>query len=296
MKLSLKKTVILQKTITDKLTFKGYSLFSSPQISMQLLPAKINTGIIFNVNGTKIPALVDFLNPIELHTTSLMKGKTKVVMIEHLLSAIYGLGIDNLEIKLDQEVIPAQDGSAQPFVQAIKKVGIKEQNGYRTVIDVKQKGNFSQSEFKGRKATLSPNSNGLVIELTAPFPAPINTYTVKYSEGDDFEKNISWARTFLRSPLDLNNQTKWEDIRTVYRALPKNPTKSPIITFTENEFLTPLKAENEPAVHKMLDTIGDLTLVGYRINGYLKINVPGHKFTHKIAKEIRDTLRSEKLL
>ncbi|HRI05698.1 MAG TPA: UDP-3-O-acyl-N-acetylglucosamine deacetylase [Candidatus Dojkabacteria bacterium] len=295
MKLSLKESNKSQRTIAKEITFEGQSLFSSTKISMQLLPAEVNTGIVFNVNGTKIPALSDYLNFTELHTTSLTKDDAEVLMVEHLLAAIWGMGIDNIEIKLDQKIIPAQDGSAEPFAQALKEAGITVQGAKRTVVEIHENLYFEQPEFEGRKATLSSNSNGLSIELTAPYPAPINTYTVNYSENDDFEKKVSWARTFLRSPLDPTDLTKWNGIRSVYKALPEDPRQSPVITFTESKFLTPLKAENEPAMHKMLDTIGDLALVGYRINGHFKIDVPGHKFTHLIAKEIRSQLNGQEV-
>lgn len=295
MKIELVQGSKKQHTISKEFTFEGQSLFSTSNISMKLLPSAVNTGIVFNVNGSKIPALSDNLKFTELHTTSLAKDGVEVMMIEHLMAAIYGLGIDNIEIQLEGKVIPAKDGSAASFTKALKEAGIVEQEELRTVIKINEGLNFEQPEFEGRKATLKP-SEDLTIELTAPFPAPIGTHTVKYNESDDFEKNVSWARTFLRSPLDLSDMSKWNGIRTVYKALPENPRQSPVITFTDTEFLTPLIAENEPATHKLLDTLGDLALVGYRIHGAFKIGVPGHKFTHLIAKEIRSILTKEQLM
>ena len=258
---------------------------------MELLPADEDHGITFNVNGEIIPATSEYLNTVELHTTSLSNGKESVIMVEHLLAAIYGLGIDNIEIKMDQSVVPAQDGSSQPYAIAINDAGIVEQNKNRMVITVDNAMKFEQSEFDGRKAYLKPLENTFSLTVTAPFEKPIGTYKVQFKEGDDFTNDISWARTFLRSPLGLNDLSKWNGIRTVYKALPENPKDSPIITFTKDKFLTPLKQKNEPAVHKLLDTLGDLSLVGYRIYGNLEIYVPGHKFTHQIAKEIREHIQ-----
>jgi len=276
-----------QKTIKKKTIFNGQSLFSPKYISMELLPADEDYGIKFNINREIIPATSDYLNTVELHTTSLSNGKETVIMVEHLLAAIYGLGIDNIEIKMNQSIVPAQDGSSLPYATALENAGIVEQNKYRNVIMVDEVIEFEQPEFEGRKAYLKPLNNSFRLTVTAPFEEPIGTYTVQFKEGDDFTKNISWARTFLRSPLDLNDLSKWNGIRTVYKALPENPKDSPIITFTKDKFLTPLKKRNEPATHKLLDTLGDLALVGYRIYGDLEIYVPGHKFTHYIAKEIR---------
>ena len=280
-----------QQTIKKKIVFHGQSLFSTENISMELLPADEDFGIRFNINGEIIPATSDYLNTVELHTTSLSNGKESVMMVEHLLAAIYGLGIDNIEIIMTQSIVPAQDGSSQPYAIALNDAGIIEQSKYRNVINTQDIIKFQQPEFDGRKAYLKPLDDSFRLTVIAPFEKPIGTYKVEFQDGDNFTKDISWARTFLRSPLDLNDLSKWNEIRTVYKALPDDPKDSPIITFTKDKFLTPLKAENEPATHKLLDTLGDLALVGYRIYGHLEIYVPGHKFTHQIAKEIRESIK-----
>ena len=280
-----------QKTIKKKIVFHGQSLFSTKDISMELLPADEDHGITFNVNGETIPATSDYLNTVELHTTSLSNGKESVIMVEHLLAAIYGLGIDNIEIRMNQSIVPTQDGSSQSYAIALNEAGTIEQNKYRNVITTQDTMEFEQPEFEGRKAYLKPLDNTFRLTVIAPFDKPIGTHKVQFKDGDDFTKDISWARTFLRSPLDLNDLSKWNGIRSVYKALPDNPKDSPIITFTKDEFLTPLKKGNEPATHKLLDTLGDLCLVGYRIYGDLEIYVPGHKFTHQIAKEIREYIQ-----
>lgn len=291
MKLSLIVSTSRQRTISKRLLFEGKSLFSTEKVMMELLPAEVDCGIIFDVNGTEIPALSDFLKTTELHTTTLSKDGVEVLMIEHLMAAIYGLGIDNLQINLKTSVIPAKDASSEAFAHAFTQAGIIEQGSFRKVIKIEETLLFEQPEFEGRKATLNPNNTGLKIRLTAPFPEPIGTYTVEYSEElDNFTKTVAWARTFLRSSLDLEDLTKWNGIRSVYKALPEDPRQSPVITFTDSDFLTPLKQRNEPATHKLLDTIGDLALVGYRIQGSFNIDVPGHKFTHFIAKGLRRLL------
>jgi len=290
MQLNLTTSNQKQKTISKQFTFEGQSLFSTETVSMEILPASINSGIYFNINGKIIPAVADYLNSTQLHTTSLAKDGESVMMVEHLLAAVYGLGIDNLEIRMSGNVLPAQDGSAKPFAKALINAGIVEQEEYRKVVEVIEPIHFTQPEFKGRNAVLKSLKNSFKLTVNAPFPNPIGTHIVSFKDGDSFIDDVSWARTFLRSPLDLNDLEKWNGIRTVYKALPEDPRESPIITFTEKEFLTPLKREDEPAVHKLLDTLGDLVLVGYRIHGDLNINMPGHKFTHQIAKEIREII------
>ena len=167
--MKLIKGIERQKTIKKKITFEGQSLFSPDNISMELLPADEDYGIEFNINGEIIPATADYLNIVELHTTSLSNGKESVIMVEHLLAAIYGLGIDNIEIKMNQSVVPAQDGSSQPYAIAINDAGIVEQNKNRKVITVDNAMKFEQSEFDGRKAYLKPLENTFSLTVTAPF-------------------------------------------------------------------------------------------------------------------------------
>lgn len=291
MRLKLKQTKEKQRTIKTPFAFKGFSLFSGQDIEMTCEPSKKDSGIVFSYKGQDIPAVAENVKPMDVHTTALTKNGVDVVTIEHLMAAIWGLGIDNLKIVLGDSVIPAQDGSAEAFTKELQKSGVVEQTKKRRVVEVEENFTILQPEFENRFAKFEPSSS-LEIESSAPFPTPIGEHTVTFDGNPEtFVSEISWARTFLRSPIDLENLTKWDGIRSVFKALPKDPRKSPIITFTEKEFLTKLKKNDEPARHKMLDLIGDLALIGYRINAKLTINEPGHKFTHLIATEIRNALK-----
>jgi UDP-3-O-[3-hydroxymyristoyl] N-acetylglucosamine deacetylase len=295
MNLKLKRVGDKQRRIKKNLEFKGFSLLSGEDALMVCKPAPANSGINFIVKGKKVPALIDYIQPAEVHTTILSKNGVKVVTVEHLMAAIWGLGIDNLNIELDSEVVPAQDGSAEAFTKALLEVGVIEQGEGRQVIVFEGETEFRQPEFENRLAKFEPHDGGLKIVSTAPWPGPIGKHTIEFEDKQQsFAKDISWARTFLRSPIDLDNLAKWNGIRSVFKALPEDPHKSPIITFTETEFLTPLKKEDEPARHKVLDFIGDLALVGYRIYGKCTINEPGHRFTHQIAQEIRKAVVDKK--
>ncbi len=290
MRLKLKQVGDKQRTIKARFGFRGFSLFSGQDVSMICEPAGENTGIVFCYKDVCIPAVAENVKLMDVHTTALTKGGVDILTIEHLMAAIWGLGVDNLKITLSDNVVPAQDGSAEAFVKAINIAGIIEQEVPRTVVYFEESATVTQPEFENRFAKFEP-SESLRIECTAPFPDPIGKHTILFEDNSDvFTNDICWARTFLRSPIDLNDLTKWNGIRSVFKALPEDPRKSPIITFTEKEFLTKLKREDEPARHKMLDLIGDLALVGYRIHAKLTINEPGHKFTHLIAGEIRKAI------
>jgi UDP-3-O-[3-hydroxymyristoyl] N-acetylglucosamine deacetylase/3-hydroxyacyl-[acyl-carrier-protein] dehydratase len=277
-----------QKTIKQKISFRGLSLITDKSCQMTLHPAKKNSGIKFYFKEKYLPALAENIASTNEHTTILSNENYKIIMVEHLMAAIWGMGVDNLIIELNSNFVPARDASSQAYVELLEKAKIIEQNKKRKIIEIKEEIVFKQPQFKNRFAKFKPGNTELIIKSTAPWPDPIGKHTINYkSNPSKFEEEISWARTFLRSPLDLNNLSKWENIRKRYKALPKDPKNSPIITFDNNGFLTPLKEKNEPARHKVLDLIGDLALVGYRIYGKCIINEPGHSFTHKIAKEIR---------
>lgn len=290
MKLRLIQTADRQRTIKNRFTFRGFSFFSGEDVSMICEPGEENAGIVFCHKDVCIPAIADNLKLMDVHTTALTKYGVDILTIEHLMSAIWGLGIDNLKVTLSSNIVPAQDGSAEAFTKVLLKSGIVEQVEFRKVVVFEEPAMVTQDEFENRYAKFEP-FNKLVIKSSAPFPEPIGAHTVKYEDdAEDFRKNICWARTFLRSPIDLSDLTKWNGIRSVFKALPEDPRKSPVITFTQKEFLTPLKKNDEPARHKMLDLIGDLALVGYRLQAKLNINEPGHKFTHLIAQEIRQAI------
>jgi len=290
MKLKLIETAEKQKTIKKKFSFKGFSLFSGEGVSMTCEPGVENTGIIFCYKNVCIPAVAENIKFVDIHTTAITKDGVDILTIEHLMAAIWGLGIDNLKIILSSNVVPTQDGSAESFVKALLKAKIVDQKEKRQIIIFEKSETITQPEFENRYAKFEPYQK-LHIECIAPFPQPIGSHTIIFEEDSKtFLEDISWSRTFLRSPIDLNDLTKWNSIRSVFKALPEDPKKSPIITFTEKEFLTPLKKEDEPARHKLLDLIGDLALVGYRIHAKLLITEPGHKFTHLIAQEIRNEI------
>jgi len=290
MKLKLIESSEKQRTIKAGFSFRGFSLFSGEKVSMRCEPGDENSGINFYHKGICIPALIEYLRPMEVHTTALSRSGVDILTIEHFMAAVWGLGIDNLKVTLSHNIVPAQDGSAESFVKAFLKVGIFEQKQNRMVIEFDEPTTLTQPEFENRLVKLEPHST-LLIKCSAPFPNLIGAHTIIFIDDPrHFADEVSWARTFLRSSIDLNDLTKWNGIRSVFKALPEDPKKSPIITYTDTEFLTPLKKEDEPARHKLLDLLGDLALIGYRIHAKITINEPGHKFTHLIAQEITKSL------
>ncbi|MBU1256262.1 UDP-3-O-acyl-N-acetylglucosamine deacetylase [Patescibacteria group bacterium] len=294
MKLKLIESREKQRTVKKKFNFRGFSFFSGENVSMICEPSKENTGIVFYCKGVRIPAIAENIKLVDVHTTALTKRGVDILAIEHLMAAIWGLGIDNLIIRLSSNVVPAQSGSAEEFTKALLKAEIVEQEETRQVVVFDESTTITQPEFKSRFAKFEPFDK-FDIKCFVPFLSPIGEHTVFFNgSAKSFVRDVCWARTFLRSPIDINDLTKWNGIRSVFKVLPEDPKKSPIITFTERGFLTPLKKEDEPARHKLLDLIGDLALVGYRLRVKLTVNEPGHKFTHLVAKKIRSSVVAKK--
>ena len=135
MKLKLIKSGEKQRTIKSSFRFKGISLFSGENVSMLCEPGGENTGINFNYKGVCIPALIENIKPMEIHTTALSSQGVDISTIEHFMAAVWGLGIDNLKVTLSHNIIPAQDGSAERFVKAFLKIGSIDQKENRKVIE-----------------------------------------------------------------------------------------------------------------------------------------------------------------
>jgi len=141
----------------------------------------------------------------------------------------------------------------------------------------------SESE---RYAIFKPADN-LSISATSVFNNIIGTQSFAHTwSPENYIKDISWARSFLNSPIESNGGEVWDRIRKGLRLLPEDPRQSPVITYTKTESLTPLKDDNEPARHKVLDFYGDISLIGLRIKAGITIYKPGHNFTREIVAAI----------
>ena len=129
--------------------------------------------------------------------------------------------------------------------------------------------------------------DGLAIDVKIDFPDPIGKMHAEYrSEKTDYLKEISWARSFVASPLDGNGD-KWERIRQIFPILPEDPTESPLITYDKDGYLTPLREPDELAYHKLLDFLGDISLLGCRLSGKIEVHKPGHRFTTETIDKLK---------
>ena len=272
-----------QRTLAKPIQIIGPAPFSSNTVCIKLLP-RFEEGIVFKYKNEFIPLSPRSIKMQNISHTSIIKNsKIEIVCVEHLLAALYGLDIDSVLIELSGDnQIPALDSSAKFYTQKIVSTGFKDMKHERFILKIKEHFIFKDPESDSF-AEFYP-SDKLKVNIEISFNNIIGTQ--KYSEEitpSNFQKNICWARTFIRSPIN-NDRAKWDRIRKIIPILPKNPKKSPIIVFSDKQFITTLIEKDEPVRHKVLDFLGDLALLGVKIEGEIKVFKPSHYFNHKLIK------------
>ena len=276
-------------------------------LTARFMPAAENTGIrISRVDLPEQPtheALADYVTQTRRGTV-LENGKWRVSTVEHALSALYALGVTNVLIEVNGPEMPILDGSAMPFVENILRVGTTEQNAPAKEWRVTEPISFEKGDCKMR---LLP-AEKYEVAVDVKYPSPIlSEQHAELTDLSDFAAAIAPARTFcflreiewlLRLGLikggDLNNALVIYDKAISQRTLDTMCDKlgQPRLDATKLGYLSPLKYDNEPARHKLLDVIGDLALTGVRICGRIEAVCPGHGFNTACAKKLRFLVES----
>ena len=274
--------MLKQRTLRNAIKATGIGLHTGIKVTMELLPAEVNSGIRFirtDIDtGKEIPALAEYVGETSMSTT-LVKGDIKVHTIEHLLSAIAGLGIDNCIIKLDGPEVPIMDGSAGPFVFLLQAAGLEEQDGMKKFIKVKKE---VTSERDDAFATIKP-FDGFKVSFKVDFDHPVHktlpsTSVIDFSS-TSFVKEVCRARTF-GNMADLN------DLKT--KGLSLGASVDNAIAFGENKIINEegLRFNDEIVKHKMLDAIGDLYLLGGNLIGEFSGYKSGHALNNQLLRKI----------
>lgn len=285
MKSHLIKVKESQKTLKKSFELTGCAPYSGNKTIVICSPAPPNSGIVFINGGQKIPARVPFLVESDYHSTVLEKGEIQIFPTEHFLAAFTGLEIDNaiIEIKEGNE-IPDSDLNPNRFVKKILETGVQAQKTLKKVIKILTPF-FIKFPKDDSFAYFLPSEN---YEVTAIISFPNLIGKEIYGTiitPKQFVKELSWARSFIRSPLDKKGE-KWQRISNLLKILPKNPQKSQIITFNKRRFFNSLKCADEPVRHKILDFIGDFSLLGYSLKGKVILYKPSHQFNHYLVKKL----------
>ncbi len=276
-------SLLTQKTIKEKFSISGIGIHTGLKVKMNVLPAPVNTGIIFKRIDLKSNNIVipNYRNVVDatLCTTISNEYNVKVSTIEHLMGALYGLGIDNLIVELTSQEVPIIDGSAKKFVDLILKSGFKNYEEPIKLIKVN-----SKIEIAEGSKSISIDTTNVSSEIDFEIKynnSVINTQRNKISLFEDDLKDIYNSRTFCL----------YEDIKKLEAlGLGKGGSLDNAIVVKNNSILNQkgLRNQLEFVNHKILDCMGDLYLSGYRIIGLLKCSQGGHSLTNKLLKKLFD--------
>ena len=274
--------MIRQRTLKNVIRATGVGVHTGEKVYLTLRPAPVNTGIVFNrIDGEhsiQIPAHVNYIGDTNLCTT-LHHKDTKVSTVEHLLSALAGLGIDNAYIDLTSPEVPIMDGSAAPFIFLIQSAGIEEQRAAKKFIRIKKKVEFKEND---KFVRLEPY-NGFKVTFGIDFDHPIinnSNQKVSYDfSKTSYIKEVARARTF-------GFLSDYEYIRKNNLALGASLDNA--IVLDEFKVLNQdgLRDPDEFVKHKVLDAIGDLYLLGHSIIGSFHGYKSGHALNSYLLKKV----------
>ena len=277
--------MLQQRTITNSIKAMGVGLHSGKKVILELLPAPTDSGINFIRSdlepNVEIPAIFEHVGDTTLSTTLYKKG-SRIATIEHLLSAIAGLGVDNCIIKVNGPEIPIMDGSAGPFVFLIQSAGITQQDKIKKFIKVKKEVKVERGDSF---AAIKP-FDGFKVSFTIEFDDPtINKYASTSSidfSSTSFVKEVCRARTF-GSTKDLDYLQSQD--------LALGASVANAIAIGEDGIVNEegLRFDDEFVKHKMLDAIGDLYLLGHNLIGQFTGYKSGHSLNNELLRKILDS-------
>ena len=272
---------LTQKTIKNSVSFNGVALHSGLDVNVNLKPAEPNSGIVFkrtdvNKNNLVYPNFLNVTNT-SLNTTIENEFGVKVSTIEHLMGALFGLGIDNVIIEIDNEEVPILDGSAKIFIEKIISVGLEVSNEPIKIIKINKKIEYQE---KDRFISISPSILSLDIDFELKYANPvIGNQRNKVKVFEDDLTNIYNSRTFCL----------FEDIELIKKkGLAKGGSLQNAVVVKDSEVLNSegLRNDKEFVNHKILDCIGDLYTSGYRIVASIKCSCGGHYLTNQLLRKV----------
>ena len=272
---------LTQKTIKNNVSFNGVALHSGLDVNICIKPAEPNFGIVFKRVDFKENNLVypNFMNVTNtsLNTTIENEFGVKVSTIEHLMGALFGLGIDNALIEIDNEEVPILDGSAKDFIEKIISSGLVVSESPIKIIKINKEIKFTDGE---RFISIEPSTLSLDIDFELKYKNPIiGNQKNKVKVFEDDLTDIYNSRTFCL----------FEDIELIKKnGLAKGGSLQNAIVVKDDEVLNPegLRNDKEFVNHKILDCIGDLYTSGYRIIAKIKCSQGGHYLTNQLLRKV----------
>ena len=272
---------LTQKTIKNNVSFNGVALHSGLDVNICIKPAEPNFGIVFKRVDFKENNLVypNFMNVTNtsLNTTIENEFGVKVSTIEHLMGALFGLGIDNALIEIDNEEVPILDGSAKEFIEKIISSGLVVSESPIKIIKINKEIKFTDGQ---RFISIEPSTLSLDIDFELKYKNPIiGNQKNKVKVFEDDLTDVYNSRTFCL----------FEDIELIKKkGLAKGGSLQNAIVVKDDEVLNPegLRNDKEFVNHKILDCIGDLYTSGYRIIAKIKCSQGGHYLTNQLLRKV----------
>ena len=272
---------LTQKTIKKNIKISGIGLHTGQRVNLFIKPAKPNHGVVFKRIdiGSKNVVYPSFLNVTStaLNTTVENEFGVKVSTIEHLMGALFGLGIDNALIEIDKEEVPIMDGSAKIFIDEILKVGIEVSDSPIKIIKINKEIKFLDGD---RFISIKPSTLNLEIDFELKYKNEIiGNQRNKVKVYEDDLNDLYNSRTYCL----------YEDIEMIKKnGLAKGGSLENAIVVKDNEILNPggLRNNKEFVNHKILDCIGDLYTTGYRIVGSVTCSQGGHYLTNQLLRKV----------
>ena len=303
-----------QKTLKESIEFNGLGLHTGKKVCMVIIPARENHGIKFqriDLPGAPIvPADIDLVKDTQRSTT-LELNNVKIITVEHLMSALYALGVNNVLVKMNNSEVPILDGSAKIFVDEIQKVGLKDQNAPLKFINLPNPINYS--DFESGAEILFVPANNFILSVVLDYQNPVlGTQYAEIRNLENYPEEIAPCKTFvLLTELeklaqanlikggDLQNaivlvdrdEIKIQEIKKLAHLLCKDDTDIQVNGNVLNN--CELQFFNEPARHKLLDVIGDLALIGMPIMGHIITKKPGHKLNTSFAQILKKAMKEQ---
>lgn len=301
---------ILQKTLAAPFTVEGQGLHTGAVVKATFNPAPEDHGFKFQRTDLENQPIIDAVADNVVNTTRstvIGKGNATVSTVEHALSALWALGVDNCLIEIDGPEVPILEGNAVQYVEKIMAAGIQSQTKKAVVFRPSEKMEFFDE--KGCGMTILPDDKLSVSTLLSyPGSTQLANQYATLENIEDFAKEVASCKTFVflheLEPLLKNNQVKGGNLDNALVIVDKKITQIELdrladlfhhthVEVNENGYLsnTVLNYSNEPARHKILDVIGDLSLIGCRLQGRVIATKPGHTVNTEMAKQIRKILK-----
>jgi UDP-3-O-[3-hydroxymyristoyl] N-acetylglucosamine deacetylase len=273
-----------QTTLADRISLEGFGVHSGAPVKVTLNPSESNTGVVFLRTGLPgghermIRARREAVGATELCTVIGEPSGASVSTIEHLMAALWGMGVDNVLIEIDGPEVPIMDGSSAFFVDAIDQVGVEELSSARKYVKVLKTVRFTHGKAW---AELAPRSSGFGLDVEIDFPTPLigRQRRVTDLSASTFRSDISRARTF----------GFMKDVEFLWKKnLALGASLENTVALGDDRIINPegLRYPDEFVRHKTLDAIGDLALAGAPLQATYKAYCPGHKINAMMLEHL----------